>query len=97
MVVQASPGEAHLFYPHTKAERPWILVDGDGQQTTTLLIPNSPDPNDWSYKAHEIGDWKATIGQSSVSDLDGDGYAELYSPALEANKIIVYGFSASTP
>lgn len=95
----ASPGQARTFYPSTnfKGRRPWILVSGDASRSVHLLVPRSELPGDWRYDHHVILTRPSTIGQCVVGDVDGDGYAELFVPAYDEDKIHVLTFRPSEP
>lgn len=92
---QASPGAATAFHPNMKdaAGKPHILVSGDGSQRAHLLAPRSSEQGDWSYVETELVNAGATVGQSTVGDVNGDGFAEVFVPAYDKNTIHVFTFA----
>lgn len=98
-IAAASPGQARTFHPSTKfkGRRPWILVSGDASRSVHLLVPRSEVPGDWRYDHHVILSRPSTIGQCAVGDVDGDGYAELFVPAYDEDKIHVLTFGPRRP
>jgi hypothetical protein len=94
---QASPGAPLAFYPAVNQtnSKPWILVSGDGSQRAHLLKPNSESVSDWSYSESTLTDEKCTVGSSAVGDVNGDGFAEVFVPAYDNNRISVFTFAPS--
>ena len=85
----ASPGSPVVFYPGKQRGKPWIFVSGDDSQRGHLLVPNSENPSDWTYREHIVLDSKSTIGRAAVGDVDGDGSPELFIPVHDANAVAV--------
>ena len=86
----ASPGAPVVFYPGEAAGKPWILVAGDGSQRAHLLTPNSADATDWGYTESIVADVRGTVGKVAVGDVDGDGHPEIFVPAYDGNKILMF-------
>lgn len=92
---QASPGNAVAFSPSQQwaQNKKWILLSGDGAEYAYLLTPDSEDPDDWSYTRQEILYTACTVGEISVGDVDGDGYADFFIPAYEKGQVHAYTFA----
>jgi hypothetical protein len=91
---QASPGQAITFFPSIAYKgKPYILVSGDGSQRAHLLVPKSQDPNNWQYAEQIVVNAGCTVGQSAVGDVNGDGFADIFVPAYDSNKIHVFTFA----
>jgi hypothetical protein len=93
-VGQASPGGAHIFFPDTNKAtgKPHIIVAGDGSQKAYVLLPNSPDANDWTFTTSVVHDCQCTVGGIAVGDVNKDGKSELYIPCYDNNYLVTYSF-----
>lgn len=92
---QASPGEAMAVHPSKDSlnSKPVILVSGDGSQHAHILIPISEDPNNWEYKADTFLNAGCTVGKMAVTDVNSDGYLEVFVPAYDKDTVHVFSFS----
>lgn len=87
---QASPGNAKAFFPiSSKKGKPSIVVSGDGNQNVHLFTPTS---NNWEYQHDIIYKGKGIIGKVTTADADKDGKSEIYIPAYDENKIIIFEY-----
>ena len=89
---QASPGQARTFYPTSdESGRPHIYVAGDGSQKVHILNPVSQDAGNWEYEEQILVEVnKGVIGQITAGDVDGDGMTELFIPAYDEGRILLY-------
>ncbi len=71
-------------------------MGGDGSQKAHLLTPNSEDTNDWSYTEQILVHERSTIGRIAIGDVDNDGVTDIFVPAYNANKILIFSFNPST-
>jgi len=82
---QGAPGLAFpLWLPGsdgvTKNKPVVVLTTDDGGQVVQLT-PNSADPQDWTYSNNTITTSQdGTIGTPSATDVNGDGWPELFVP-----------------
>jgi len=91
---QASPGDAIAFRPEVHSTgKPHIFLSGDNSNSIFLLTPKSEDVNDWSYETEKIADLGADVGRPSISDVNGDGFADVFVPAFDIKQILHYQFS----
>mmetsp|Transcript_86346 Transcript_86346/g.152874 ORF Transcript_86346/g.152874 Transcript_86346/m.152874 type:complete len:433 (+) Transcript_86346:60-1358(+) len=92
----ASPGDAVAFHPMTSAdEKPHILVSGDNSNSLFMLVPTSASNRSWSYVKQELTFLGADIGRPSLTDVDKDGFTDLYVPAYDNDVIVHYKFMAA--
>jgi len=81
-VPNMSPGFAYAMYPHSahaSDERMHILVAGDGDHAAHVLYPTG-DASSFEYQ-NEIFDYAGgTVGALAMSDLDNDGWQEVWVP-----------------
>ncbi|XP_019628570.1 PREDICTED: uncharacterized protein LOC109473102 [Branchiostoma belcheri] len=88
---KGAPGSAFPFYPSTnKTGKPYILVAGDDDRHAYVMTPLSQDPKDWRYKQDTVYHGGGTVGQIVMADVNGDGMQEVFVPAYNDNKVIVY-------
>lgn len=90
---QAAPGSAKTFHPHMDAgARPWVLVAGDGAAQAYVLQPMSSQPGDWRYACSvlESTPHHGTVGEPAITDVDGDGHADLFIPDYDHSSISVF-------
>jgi hypothetical protein len=91
---EGAPGNAITFYPKRgMGGKPYIFVSGDGSGKVHMLIPKKPmDPQNWEYHEKIIHQDNCTIGKIKM-DFDELGYARLFVPLYEKNKILCYSFN----
>lgn len=87
-VPNMSPGFAYAFYPNGQSnkERAHILVAGDGDHSAHCLYP-SGDKSEFEYTDTIFKDAKGTVGALAFSDLDGDGWQEVWMPNYDKSYI----------
>lgn len=92
--VNHAPGKALSFYPKQgMGGKPFILVAGDGSGKLHLLTPKEPkNPKNWDYNETILLTEKCTVGKIKI-DVDNQGYAKIYVPLYEKDKIMVYSYN----
>ncbi len=75
------------------ASRREIVVAGDASGKAHLLIPESNQPGDWKYREETLAEPGGTVGQLTVGDINGDGWAEVFVPAYDRDLILAYTFA----
>ncbi|TNF30700.1 MAG: hypothetical protein EP319_04270 [Deltaproteobacteria bacterium] len=88
---QASPGNAKAFNPMGEQVdgKLSIVVSGDGNEKVHLFTPTE-EP--WKYNHEVIYNGKGIIGKVTAADSDKDGKAEIYIPAYDENKILIFEY-----
>ena len=88
---EAAPGSAFCFLPYVSEtnKKPHIAVGGDGSTKVHILVPNSQNPNNWSYTERVPLKVKGTVGQIAIGDIDNDGKNEIIVPAYDEHTIYV--------
>ena len=78
-VPNMSPGYTYAIYPngYHDNERAHILVAGDGDHKAHALYP-SGDSSVFEYTDTVFSDAKGTVGAMTFSDLDEDGWQEVW-------------------
>jgi hypothetical protein len=93
----AAPGGARAVHPSVKndvaAERPVIVVSGDGANRAYMLTPLKDASNKWEYKQEVLHDCRGTVGAIEVADVNGDGWQEIFIPCYDSGSIEVYTFN----
>ena len=88
---RGAPGTAKSFFVNKKTDKlPSILVSGDDAGYYDLLVPRGDSP--FQYEKIRMANSTGTVGTPAVSDLDGDGFAEVVLPLFAENKIAFYKF-----
>ncbi|KAK3863385.1 hypothetical protein Pcinc_030835 [Petrolisthes cinctipes] len=99
-----SPGTPKTYYP-TQAyaedvaddglpHKPYILVSGDDDGRTYILMPNSDVRDDWVYQKHILVDtMETTVGKMAHGDFDGDGYEEVVVAGYSAGKLFAFTYT----
>ncbi|XP_066268656.1 uncharacterized protein [Branchiostoma lanceolatum] len=88
---KGAPGSAFPFYPSAnKTGKPYILVSGDDDRHAYVMTPLSKDPKDWRYKQDVVYHGGGTVGQIVMADVNADGIQEVFVPAYNDNKVVVY-------
>ena len=92
---QAAPGDAQIFTPRTPwPYRPWIILSGDGAAQAYVLRPRHEDPRSWDYDCTVLVSTKnhGTVGGLAVTDVEGDGTADIFVPDYDHSLIYVFSF-----
>jgi len=93
-----SPGFTYAFYPQGKkdGEKAHIMVAGDGDHAAHAMYPTDED---FGYENTIFKQTKGTVGSLVFSDLDEDGWQEVWLPVHDEGTITLYKLStpASTP
>lgn len=94
-VPQMSPGFAYAVYPngYHKKERQHIIVAGDGDHSAHIMYPTG-DKSAFEYDNQIFADAKGTVGALETSDLDGDGWLEVWMPNYDKGYIELWKMSA---
>ncbi|XP_033729069.1 uncharacterized protein LOC117318160 isoform X2 [Pecten maximus] len=87
-----APGSAQIIRNSTTSSgKPMILVSGDDDSRAYLFSPVRTSASDWSYRMNIFLDkHSGTIGGIAYTDVDDDGYPELFVPAYSDNLVYVY-------
>ena len=88
-VPNMSPGFAYAVWPHQghrKHERAHIFGAGDGDHSAHALYPTG-DASQFEYENTIFDDAKGTVGCLAFSDLDGDGWTEIWMPNYDKGYI----------
>ena len=72
--------------------KPSIFVSGDNSNSIFLLTPMSDSTEDWRYSKSKVSDLGGDIGRPSISDVDHDGFADIFVPVYDAKQIVHYKF-----
>lgn len=93
-VPNMSPGFAYAVYPNgqSKGERAHILVAGDGDHSAHCLYP-SGDSEVFEYTDSIFANAKGTVGALETSDLDQDGWLEVWMPNYDKSYIELFKMS----
>ena len=96
-VPNMSPGFAYAVYPngYHKNERQHILVAGDGDHKAHIMYPTG-DADVFEYDNEILSDAGGTVGALETSDLDEDGWLEVWMPNYDKNYIQLFKMSAKT-
>jgi hypothetical protein len=96
---RGAPGQAVVvesFFLNDR-KKPILILSGDDDGCVySLEAVHDDDPTNWDYtmkKVHQSE--KSTIGQVSVGDVDGDGYAEMFVPAYNEGIVYIYRLMTS--
>jgi len=75
-----SPSFPYPVYPdgYEPNKRAHILVAGSGNYKASLLIPTGDDPSKFEYEKKEIVDAGGVVGDIVTSDLDENGWLEMW-------------------
>jgi hypothetical protein len=109
MINPGAPGFVYTFYANRKdkqlrAKRPMIAIAGDCAESAYILRPDSDasaiDDPSTSYRIMVEVQCEATVGSIGVgyddfSSVDQEsGFAKLYIPCFEKDKILVFGLGS---
>ena len=94
-VPNMAPGFAYAVWPqgYKKHERAHIFVAGDGDHAAHALYPTG-DSSQFEYENTIFDDAKGTVGCLAFSDLDEDGWQEIWVPNYDKGTIELFKLSA---
>ena len=90
-----SPGFPYPVWPQTSKQgssRAHILVAGDGDHSVSILTPTG-DASQFQYTNEIIKDEGGTVGALAFSDLDNNGWLEMWVPNYDGSFIELYKFT----
>jgi len=95
-VPQMSPGFPYAVWPHGKedGERAHVFVAGDGDQSAHDLYPSE---GEFGYTDDLIVNAKGTVGALAFTDLNNDGWTEMWMPNYDKSYVELFKFRAPTP
>jgi len=98
-VPNMAPGFAYAIYPHgyNENERAHIFVAGDGDHSAHVLYPTGDDKDLFEYENTVFDKAGGTVGCLAFSDLDEDGWQEVWVPNYDKSKIELYKMSSASP
>ncbi|XP_069108571.1 uncharacterized protein [Argopecten irradians] len=87
-----APGSAQIIKSSsTSTGKPMILLSGDDDSRAYLFSPASTSVSDWTYQMNIFLDLHSgTVGGIAYSDVDADGFPELFVPAYSKNLVYIY-------
>jgi hypothetical protein len=89
-----APGFPYPIWPQTStqgSERAHIAVAGDGDHSVHILNPTG-NASSFEYTDQIIKDEGGTVGALAFSDLDNNGWLEMWVPNYDSSFIEVYRF-----
>ena len=91
-VPQMSPGFPYAIWPngYKEGERAHIFVAGDGDQSAHDLYPTGDNPEDFGYTDVLIENAHGTVGALAFSDLDQDGWIEIWMPNYDDSTVELF-------
>ena len=94
-VPNMSPGFAYAICPSRcgRNERKHILVAGDGDHSAHTLYPTG-DASQFQYEDTIFDDAKGTVGALAFSDLDADGWQEVWVPNYDKSTVELFKMSS---
>ena len=97
-VPNMAPGFAYAVWPngYKKHERAHIFVAGDGDHAAHALYPTG-DSSQFEYENTIFDNAKGTVGCLAFSDLDDDGWQEIWMPNYDKGNITLWKLSAKAP
>jgi hypothetical protein len=98
-VPNMAPGFPYAVWPEasTQGDDPaHILVAGDGTYSVHLLTNNGDETNPYAFDNIVLKDEGGTFGALAFSDLDEDGWLEMWVPNYDKSKVEVFKFSELT-
>ena len=96
-VPNMAPGFAYAVYPngYTEGERAHIFVAGDGDHSAHVLYPTG-DADVFEYEDNIFDDAKGTVGCLAFTDLDEDGWQEVWVPNYDKSTIELFKMSSAS-
>ena len=94
-VPNMAPGFPYAIWPETRTEGKapaHIVVAGDGDYTAHIMTPT--DAKNFEWDLDTIKDEGGTVGALAMSDLDNNGWLELWVPNYDKSYIELWKFSA---
>ena len=95
LIPAMSPGFPYAVWPHgkTRGERAHIFVAGDGDYEAHVLVPTGDNAEDFGYTDYVFDKAHGTVGALAFSDLDNDGWTEVWVPNYDKSTVELYKFS----
>ncbi len=89
---EASPGTAEPFFPFPGLNKPYVMIAGDGSQQASMLVPINDSDHSFEYTEHLVHDCKSVVGGIGISDINNDGFMELFIPCYYTGEVHLYSF-----
>lgn len=93
-----SPGFCYAVYPEVKMKgraKAHIMIAGDGDHSAHILYPDST-ANSFLYEDEVFADAKGTVGSLAFSDLDEDGWLEVWMPNYDNGYVELFKTSSAS-
>ena len=90
-----APGFPYAIWPETKTEgstRAHIAVAGDGDHSVSILTPTG-DASTFEYQKDLIKNEGGTVGALAFSDLDNNGWKEMWVPNYDGSYVELFKFT----
>ena len=89
LIPQMAPGFPYAVWPHGwhKDERAHIFVAGDGDMEAHVLYPTGDNAEDFGYQDVVMEEADGVIGALAFSDLDQDGWTEIWIPNYDKSTV----------
>lgn len=97
-VPNTAPGFTYAVWPQISSQgqgRAYILVAGDGDHSVSMLDPIGDNEN-FQYNRTLIENTGGTVGALAFSDLDCNGWLEMWVPNYDGSTIELYKFTGSS-
>ena len=94
-VPNMAPGFGYAVWPNGKheKERAHILVAGDGDHAAHILYPSGDDATNFEYDNEVFKNAGGTVGALAMSDLDQNGWTEVWMPNYDNGYIMLFEIS----
>ena len=97
-VPNTAPGFTYAVWPQISSQgqgRAYILVAGDGDHSVSMLDPIG-DKENFQYNRTLIENTGGTVGALAFSDLDCNGWLEMWVPNYDGSTIELFKFIGSS-
>lgn len=87
-----APGFPYAVWPNGEHEneRAHIFVAGDGDDKCHVLVPTGENAEEFGYEDVVIEDAKGTVAALAFSDLDQDGWVEMWMPNYDKSTVELF-------